>query len=280
MIEGLREEAYVTALQKMMTGEKLAGVFGKIPLPILYGFDITPIPLYGIHRELIEESPHTDYCDLLRSTEGYALTDRCPFIHSTSLLITDDLCEKRPDFLKAIPLEKEFYLYSIKGKDSIGVRNEIEKLVVFLEKFTQQDFNQSLSKKSFQDILEIDKLLFQLKDSSLSGKEFSKICYETQFLFDLEERKEFIRTLLPNDDKRIEKTALLTAPYGGVIDHFSLEKNRYLDDSLSCNSCTPKIFESKDTLTEDLANYYKAENYVIKYGFKDCPYTEKKYIGY
>lgn len=280
MIEGLREEAYVTALQKMMTGEKLAGVFGKIPLPILYGFGITPIPLYGIHRELIDESPHKGYCDLLRSTEGYALTDRCPFIHSSSLLITDDLCEKRADFIKGIPLEKEFYLYSIKGKDAVGIQKEMEELKVFLANFTKREFDLSLAKKSFEDLLEIDGLLLKLKDTSLSGKEYSKICYETQFLFDLEERKEFIRSQFPKEDKRIEKAALQTAPLGGVIDDFQLNKEEYLDDSLSCNSCTPKPFERKGTFPEVLAQYYKAENYVIKYGFKDCPYTEKKYIGY
>ncbi len=279
MIPDLREEAYVTALQKDMAGEIIAGTFGRIPLPLIYAFEITPISLYGIHKDLIEESPSEGYCDALRSTEGYALTDRCPFIHASSFFISDDLCPKRVEFLKNLPLDKEIYIYSIKDKTLPEALEEQKKLIRFLEKFSKKPFDLSLMEKSFKLILEIDNLLLELKNSSLTGKEYSKICYETQYIFELVERKAFIESLTVDFDGE-EKESIYTAPVGGILDRIELEDDQFLDDSLSCTPCVPTAFERESSLSEDIARYYQPIDHFIVHGFKDCPYADQNTITY
>lgn len=279
MILNFREEAYVTAIHKKMSGEIIGGTFGRIPLPILYGFGITPVSLYGIHKDLIEESPSTGYCDALRSTEGYALTDRCPFIHSSSFFISDDLCPKRVELLNSLPLKKQVYIYSIKDKNMEEAVEEQEKLIRFLEEFTKKTIDYSLVEKSFELLLEIDSLLLELKNSSLTGKEYSKVCYETQYIFDLEVRKNFIESL-PVQGNNTDKTSVYSAPLGGIIEDFPLEEDEFLDDSLSCTPCTPTVFEREAALTEDIARYYRPVDHFIVHGFRDCPYADQNTITY
>lgn len=280
MIEGLREEAYVTALSKMMAGELVVGVFGQIPLPLLYGFQITPIPLYGIHKELIAESPHQGYCDLLLSTEGYGYTDRCPFIHSSKLFLSDDLCEKRVAWLKNLSFNKESYFLPLKNKTKEEIRIEYDLLIEKLEDLTGRYFDLELAKNASDILLKIHSTLIKLKDKDLSGREFSKFCYEIQFIFDLEDRLEFVLDYSKKYSGTTPKSILYSAPIGGVIDLFPLEKDQFLSDSLSCNPCVPLPFHDQGDFWSNLLEYYSIDKYNMQYGFKDCPYTEKYNINY
>lgn len=274
ILEQRREEAYVEAIQHFALKQNVVGVMGQVPTALFWAIDRIPIRLYGIHKETIQYSIHKEACDLLQSTEGYALMDKCPFIHSSSLVFLDDLCEKRIEVLQGPDFPKETYLLSLKNKELEGKIQEFKRLETFLEETESQPFSEERLKEVFYLELEINKTLLSLK-YNLKPQDYNSLTYQLQFIFSLEDRLVFLQSLSCKEKEEQKKT-LCCPPMGGIYEKYST----YLDDSFSCDPCSPKEFEPRGNLWEDLVNYYTYDSYRMDETFRQCPFKGTNIINY
>lgn len=98
-----RRNAYVDAVTMKARGEVLTGVMGTgVPSPILRAYGIIPLYIASTDGHAENFSKSDTRCILLRSTEGYSVSGKCPLIYSVSSVITDDICAQRVNALEYI----------------------------------------------------------------------------------------------------------------------------------------------------------------------------------
>ena len=192
-LENLRREAYVRAVIRADEFDNVVGYVGEdLPVEIFYAANLTPYPLYGIDREILNFSVEKNLCPLIDATITYAKTDKCPLIHSSKLIVVGKTCNSMARELLSLE-NKNIYVYE--GE---------ENLIAELKKF--YDFNEILSSITLikRELEKISDYIEELKRGfNLSDLQGFVIKYFINFL-DIDERENFLAGLTAEELKNFD----------------------------------------------------------------------------
>lgn len=178
MLTNLRREGFIDALRYYET-DLVVSLFGVIPWEIFYAFDVLAINSYGIDYHIVEEE--RPMCSMLNSTVSYYLTDRCPFMHVSKYYFVDNFCPLRTQVIQ------QYFdpVYTYDGRP--------EGLITQLEELTGQQYNEAKLNVITEKSAEISRLILKIQSSSLPGKIINDYAYQTKFIFDLDQRIDFLK---------------------------------------------------------------------------------------
>lgn len=204
-------------------GGRIAGIFCTFtPSEILDAAGFTPVSLCGMSGETIgaaEADLPKNLCPLIKSSYGFALTDKCPYTYFSDLIVGETTCDGKKKMYELLNDIRPTYVIKLPqgmSEDSLPWWTaELRRFKEYLEKtfdltITDEDLRQAACRRNEERRERMALMELQKQDPPVArGYDFYKTLEGSGFLFDHEERMEKFRSLR----KEVEKTAKET---GGI----------------------------------------------------------------
>ncbi|MBF0398932.1 MAG: 2-hydroxyacyl-CoA dehydratase [Desulfobacterales bacterium] len=205
-VMGLGEKAYIVGVYCAFTPKEIIAAAGAIPVPLCAGNN-KPIPEAEAHLP-------SNLCPLIKSSYGYAITDTCPYFHSTSFIVADATCDGKKKMFELLKKIKPIHVLSLpqtsETKESFNYwMLELFKLKNLLEEKTGNKItDESLSKqiKLYNNYRKALSSLFSLNKENiplLYGREIDAITGAVTFDYNMEKRTQDIRFAISKIKERM-----------------------------------------------------------------------------
>ena len=239
-----RKKGFLTMKEEKDKGRKVVGSFCTYtPKEVIYAADAISVSLCSTNEETIPEAEKylpKNLCPLIKSSYGFAITDRCPYMYFSDLIVGETTCDgkkKMYELLGEIKNTHVMQLPHFKNEYSLALwKNEIAELIKRLEKefdikITEEKLKESI--KLFNEERRVIKELYELGKLNLSpikGSEMHEALHSSNYKFDrlayINEIKELIKNLKEmhsqNNQKEYNQNTpriLITGcPTGGLVD--------------------------------------------------------------
>ncbi len=240
-----RQQGFVDILELKREGKLIAGTFcAYTPKEILDAAGFVTVGLCGTKQETIPDAEMVlpkNLCPLIKSSYGFALTEKCPYFYFSDVIIGETTCDGKKKMYELLEdLGKNVHIMHLpQGKDrphSIKVWKEEMKILI---EFLEEKFNVEITEEKIRKaIIENNKQrkkrveMFELQKlvpPPMRGVDMIRSAEGDNYKFIAEERIETIDELLSYiktnykvngspvsiDAKRIMVTG---CPLGGVVD--------------------------------------------------------------
>ncbi|MEI0603833.1 double-cubane-cluster-containing anaerobic reductase [Brachyspira alvinipulli] len=239
-----RKKGFLTMKEEKDKGRKVVGSFCTYtPKEVIYAADAISVSLCSTNEETIPEAEKylpKNLCPLIKSSYGFAITDRCPYMYFSDLIVGETTCDgkkKMYELLGEIKNTHVMQLPHFKNEYSLALwKNEIAELIKRLEKefdikITEEKLKESI--KLFNEERRVIKELYELgklNPSPIKGSEMHEALHSSNYKFDrlayINEIKELIKNLKEmhsqNNKKEYNQNTpriLITGcPTGGLVD--------------------------------------------------------------
>ena len=286
--EQARRDGFIKAKNFKEAGGKIAGCLCTYtPLEVLDAAGIAPISLCGTSEETIpaaEQVLPKNLCPLIKSTYGFAVTDKCPYTYFSDIIIGETTCDGKKKMYELLGEIKDTHILHLPQSQarSYSGNNWYEEIQllkqVLEEKFsspiTEEALRQAVKKRNELRRAKLD--LFNLQSSvppAAWGTEIMVALHSGGFSFDLNQYTQGILTLVTDKRRSLTngsspvptgaKRILLTGcPTGGVIKKIGevIERNGgvivCLDDCSGERTNRSMIDESADDILRAISDHY------------------------
>lgn len=236
-----RRNSFLTVKEIKDSGTPVIGTFCTyFPQELAIAMGAVVVSLCSMSDETIpaaEKVLPSNLCPLIKSSFGFAKTDKCPFFYFSDLIVGETTCDGKKKMYEYLGEFKPVYVMEIPNKQSEqGIllwKNEIIKMKEFLEnKFnvtiTEEQIKEAIhikneERKALKDLYEVMKL----DPVPMTGGDLFKVLYGSSYKLDKKAIPGQIRSLeakIKEDyikEKKIEKKPriLVTGcPIGGATE--------------------------------------------------------------
>lgn len=283
-----RRNGFIKAKEIKDEGKKLAGVFcAYTPVEIPMAAGMTTVGLCGVSEEPITEAEKVlprNLCPLIKSSYGHAVTDTCPYIYFSDILIAETTCDGKKKMYEELGKVKDLHLMHLpNAKEGEFAYNLWKSELVRLKESLENKFNVEITDENLREAIksknEERKLIKEVHELSkmtpppMNGFELHTILYNTGFKFDREAMKKDLRDVIDNIKSRYEngertvsedkpRILITGCPIGGVAEKIikTIEESVAVVVALdNCMGLKPNyelVDESNDDLIDALAKKY------------------------
>ena len=150
-----RQKGFLTVKKVKEDGGRVAGIFCTFtPLEILDAAGFLSVSLCGMSGETIpaaEAHLPRNLCPLIKSSYGFALTDKCPYTYFSDLIVGETTCDGKKKMYELLGRLKPVYtLHLPQGLDGCALENwtaELRRFIAFLE----ERFGVSVTDKALRE---------------------------------------------------------------------------------------------------------------------------------
>ena len=239
-----RQKGFLRVKEIKEQGGKVAGVFCTFtPLEILDAAGITPVSLCGMSDETIpaaEAHLPKNLCPLIKSSYGFAVSDKCPYTYFSDLIVGETTCDGKKKMYELLGKLKDTYILhlpqGVGGDDALEFwTRELRRFIAYLEdrfqvSITDEDLRQAARVRNEERAARLELMQLQaLTPPPAFGYDIYKTLEGLGFCFDRQEAIDKVRALtaqLREDydagKRPVSPTAkriLVTGcPIGGVLD--------------------------------------------------------------
>ncbi|UUV17981.1 double-cubane-cluster-containing anaerobic reductase [Fusobacteria bacterium ZRK30] len=211
--EEARRDGFLTIKELKDSGKSIVGTFCTYtPKELIYAAGAVPVSLCSLSEETIpaaEKHLPKNLCPLIKASYGYALTDKCPYMYFSDMIVGETTCDGKKKMYELLGELKDTYIMQLpqtqdKERGMDLWKEEISRFKDKLEK----KFNVSISKEKISEaISQINderKLLKEfyslgkLTPPPLSGYEMHKVLNGVSYTFDKKIQNEKIREIIEN----------------------------------------------------------------------------------
>ena len=239
-----RQKGFLRVKEIKEQGGKVAGVFCTFtPLEILDAAGITPVSLCGMSDETIpaaEAHLPKNLCPLIKSSYGFAVSDKCPYTYFSDLIVGETTCDGKKKMYELLGKLKDTYILhlpqGVGGDDALEFwTRELQRFMAYLEdrfqvRLTDEALRQAARVRNEERAARLELMELQaLTPPPAFGYDIYKTLEGLGFCFDRQEAIDKVRTLTAQlradyesgkrpvspDAKRILVTG---CPIGGVLD--------------------------------------------------------------
>ena len=238
-----RRQGFLKAKEIKDRGENMVGVFCTYtPKEVIYAAGAHPVSLCASNDETIPEAEKhlpKNLCPLIKASYGFALTDKCPYMYFSDLVVGETTCDGKKKMYELLGEIKDTHIMNLpnmKNEESLELwKKEIEKLITKLENKFNVEITEEKLKENIKFCNEERKILKEfyslgkLVPPPISGYEIYKVLEGANFTFDKKEQNERLTKMIEhlkevhkNNEGPISKNApriLITGcPIGGVYE--------------------------------------------------------------
>lgn len=218
------------------------------PYEIIRAADAVPVTLCSTSNDTIDEAEKDlprNLCPLIKSSYGFAVTDKCPYFHFADLIVGETTCDgkkKMYEYLNEITPVHVMQLPQSSGRD-----NDLEfwkKEVVLLKEKLEDKFDLEISEERLSKEIKVKNEeretlkefyeLAKLNPSPIYGKEIFKVLNISNYSFD--------KKIANKRTREITKKVL--ANYEAGERRISEEKPRILVTGCPMGKATLKVIEA------------------------------------
>ncbi len=238
-----RQEGFLRVRELKEQGYKIAGTFCTYtPVEILMAAGFVDLGLCGMSNETVPDAEvhlPKNLCPLIKSSYGFAISDKCPYTYFSDLIVGETTCDGKKKMYELLGELKPTYILRLPqefGETARGIwRQELRRFIAFLEEtfgveITDEKLRQAAIYKNAEraERMKLQQLQ-KLCPPPAYGYDLYKTMDGAGFLFDTRERLESMQELRHSletayaaGESAVSKNArriLVTGcPIGGVLD--------------------------------------------------------------
>jgi len=271
-----RKAGFLRVKQLKENGAKVAGIFCTFtPNEILEAAGFITVGLCGMSNETVpaaEVHLPKNMCPLIKSSYGFALTDKCPYTYFSDLIVGETTCDGKKKMYELLGRMKPTYILHLpQGHDSDPVTiwtAELRRFIAFLEEkfdltITDDMLRESARKRNLERQAQLALMELQKQDPPpMAGMQLYATMEGMGFLFSHEDRLTKINDLRKSVEASADKTAragtkrimVTGCPIGGVLQKTVkfIEENGGTVVCFENCSGVKAMFQMVDTEAEDI----------------------------
>ncbi len=215
-----RRKGFVTIKNLKDEGKKVVGVFCAFtPKEVISAAGAIPIGICGTSEEPIPDAEKhlpRNLCPLIKSSYGFAITEKCPYTYFSDLIVGETTCDGKKKMYEMLGKIKDVHVMQLpqttKGEDSYKLwKNEIIKLKEKLEK----KFNVEITEENLRDEIKLKNReretlrefyeLGKMTPPPIEGIDILKVLRGAAFSYDKEEEIKTISDMTKSIKEAYEK---------------------------------------------------------------------------
>ncbi|MCC5911794.1 MAG: 2-hydroxyacyl-CoA dehydratase [Clostridiaceae bacterium] len=219
-VEELRGINSVKIKEASEGGKKVVGMYCVFsPQEIALAADAIPVTLCGTKQEPIEEAEKElprNLCPLIKSSYGFAITDKCPYFYFSDVLLAETTCDGKKKMYELMGKIKPMHIMNLpqtaEGEEALEYwRKEMIRFKSFLE----EKFGVEITEEKLRDAIKLAnrerkamKRLHELnahKPAPLTGMDMMLAQWLKGFNVDKEAGIRLIEELIEEVEKQIEE---------------------------------------------------------------------------
>ncbi len=288
----VRKEGFIAVKEYREKGGRVAGCLcSYTPVELLDAADIAAIGLCGTSNETIPDAEKVlpkNLCPLIKSTYGFAYTEKCPYTYFSDIIIGETTCDGKKKMYELLNELKETYILQLPQGQNRPYAKDIwyEELKLLKEKLEEM-FNVEITDEKLREAAKMRNRLrealcdmYNLQAScppAMTGTDVMYTLLKGSFSFDKNAYIEQINDIVAQKRKEYEegnfsvdksaKRILLTGcPTGGVIEKVGavIEKNGgvivCLDDCTGERTNKILVDENADDILRAISDRYLSIN--------------------
>ena len=280
-----RQAGFLRVKQVKESGGRVAGIFCTFtPVEILEAAGFTSVSLCGMSPETIpaaEVHLPKNLCPLIKSSYGFAVSDKCPYTYFSDLIVGETTCDGKKKMYELLGRIKPTYILHLpQGHDSDPVTvwtAELRRFIKYLEEhfdvtITDEMLREAARKRNLERQTNLKLMSLQKQDPPpMSGLQMYQALEGTGFVFTHEERvakiQDLIRTIEetanPEANRGCKRILVTGCPIGGVLQKTvgAIEANGGVVVCHENCSGIKAAFQMVDTEAEDIVKAI-AERYL------------------
>ena len=280
-----RRQGFLRVREVKENGGKVAGVFCTFtPTEILDAAGFISVSLCGMSNETVpaaETHLPKNLCPLIKSSYGFALTDKCPYTYFSDLIVGETTCDGKKKMYELLGKIKPTYILHLpQGHDSDPVTvwtAELRRFIKYLEDnfnvtITDEMLREAARKRNIQRQTHLKLMALQKQTPPpLGGMQMYATMEGVGFVFTHEERVAKLNALRESVEANADhsqfanaKRILVTGcPIGGVLGKTvkAIEENGGVVVCFENCSGIKAAFQMVDTEAEDIVKAI-AERYL------------------
>ena len=238
-----RKQGFLAAKEYKENGGRLAGCLcSYTPQEVLDAGNIAAVSLCGTSNETIADAEAVlpkNLCPLIKSTYGFAYTEKCPYTYFSDIIIGETTCDGKKKMYELLNELKETYILQLPQGQGRSYANDIwyEEVKLLIKKL-EEKFGIEITEQQLREAVQkrnrLRKALCEMYNMqatcppAMYGTEMMLALQRGGFTFDVDKQIEQIETLVEKaktayeaGERPVPKSAkriLITGcPTGGVI---------------------------------------------------------------
>ena len=239
-----RQNGFLAMKEIKDSGKGVVGQFCTYtPLEIFMAADLVSVGLCSTSDETIPEAEKvlpSNLCPLIKSSYGFAITDKCPYMYFSDLVVGETTCDGKVKMYELLGQDKNVHILELPRRQDTPEAQALWRAeLVRLKERVEHDFGVTITDEKLQEAIRqrnIErKLLKELYELSvmtpppITGLRQLQILFGAQFKFNWEQKVAEIREAIDNiraeydaGERPVPETApriLITGcPMGGVTE--------------------------------------------------------------
>ncbi len=238
-----RKKGFLAMKEEKDKGRKVVGTFCTYtPRELIYAADAISVSLCSTSDETVPDAEKIlpkNLCPLVKSSYGFAITDKCPYMYFSDMIIGETTCDAKKKMYELLGEIKDTYVMQLphsKNNFSMALwKNELVELVKKLEekfdvKITEDKIRDAIKlcneeRKAVKEFFNLAKL----NPSPVKGSDMHEALYSSSFKFDRQVYINEIKSLTNSIKEKYDKgetpfkkgtpRILITGcPTGGLVD--------------------------------------------------------------
>lgn len=238
-----RKKGFLTMKEEKDKGRKVVGTFCTYtPRELIYAADAISVSLCSTSDETVPDAEKVlpkNLCPLVKSSYGFAITDKCPYMYFSDMIIGETTCDAKKKMYELLGEIKDTHVMQLphsKNNFSMSLwKNELVELIKKLEekfdvKITEDKIKKAIKlcnkeRKAMKEFFNLAKL----NPSPIKGADMHEALYSSNFKFDRElyinEIKSLTNSLKEKYDsgetpfkKGTPRILITGCPTGGLVD--------------------------------------------------------------
>lgn len=143
-----RQEGFLEAKQSKEDGIPLIGVYCTFfPTELTMALNIKTVSLCAFSQETIpsaEVELPTNLCPLIKSSYGFARSQKCPYFYFSDLVVGETTCDGKKKMYEYLSQYKDVYVMELPNKQSACGKELWKKEIIRLKEYLEQKFERNL----------------------------------------------------------------------------------------------------------------------------------------
>ena len=180
------------------------------PVEIILAAGAVSVGICAFSDETIAEAEKVlprNLCPLIKSSYGFALTEKCPYMYFADLIVGETTCDGKKKMYELLSEIKNVHVMSLPQTQNDDNSRELwYKEVLFLKEKIEEEFGVTITDEDIRQAIKIKneerkliKEFYELSKSCpppISGAEQLKVLYGSQFKFDLSVKNNELREII------------------------------------------------------------------------------------
>lgn len=204
-----RQNSFLAIKKLKDEGVPCVGVFCTfLPKEIADAMGAAVVGLCSLSDETIPDAEKVlprNLCPLIKSSYGFAITDKCPFFYFSDLIVGETTCDGKKKMYEILAKDKPVYVMELPHKQNEeGIKKYREEIIKFKEKL-EETFGVTITEDKIREAIhkrnEITKSLMRLQylmkndPAPCSGLDIVNAAYGSGFSMDIDSVKDRIDEL-------------------------------------------------------------------------------------